>query len=274
MNTLKKIWKTKIRILLPKPVKRGLTKVHRFFAPDKIYSTTNRDEFTAKMLQIANNQQFTNPPAHTHNNLSPAQIWWGKQKDWQVKDVTPLRYEQLVKYMKEKFIPYLHLNYTVCDLACACGDFSFHIADKVKQVDAFDLAEGMINTARNIAQRKNIGNIVFKQADILQTVLPTERYDAFMMLGLLTCIDDPDINSVIKNVHNAMKVNAKLIVKDSLTFEKSTVYAYNYNTCYSAYYHTEKTYIDFYENNGFKLIDSIHLKEGEGVSFAGIFNRI
>jgi hypothetical protein len=71
-----------------------------------------------------------------------------------------------------------------------------------------------------------------------------------------------------------MKSKGKIIVKDSLTFEKSTLYTYDYVSEYSAYYHTEKEYVGFFENNGFKLLDFIHLDDGVGVSFAGIFERL
>jgi ubiquinone/menaquinone biosynthesis C-methylase UbiE len=151
-------------------------------------------------------------------------------------------------------------------MACACGDFSFLIADKVKQVEAFDLSERMIVTARKIAERKKINNIVFTPADAVQVKLGENRYDAFLMLGLLTCIDDPYIDGIVKKVHLSMKQKAKLIIKDSLTLEHTTEYVYDYNTKYSAYYHTQKELISFFENNGFRLIDMVVLEENLSIS--------
>jgi ubiquinone/menaquinone biosynthesis C-methylase UbiE len=151
-------------------------------------------------------------------------------------------------------------------LACACGDFSFLIADKVKSIEAFDLSGGMINQAISMAKTQNISNIVFKQADALLLQLPALKYDAFMMLGLLTCIDDPDVDGVIKKVHFSMKQNAKLIIKDSLSFGNSTEYVYCYDNAYSAYYRTKGEYISLFEVNGFKLIDMIFLEKNRSMS--------
>jgi 2-polyprenyl-3-methyl-5-hydroxy-6-metoxy-1,4-benzoquinol methylase len=260
MNTLKKIWKTKIRVLLPEQIKETLSFIGNGFRTTGYWQTSNRDEFLAKISQLDN----TNPPA---------QAWWGKQKKWKASNTTFVRYDRLVDFIRKNFEPCLKTDYVVCDLACACGEFSFLIASKVNTIEAFDLADGMVKTAKKIAQRKNINNIIFKQADILETVLQQDKYDAFMMLGLLTCIDDPHIDEILKNVHDSMKQGATLIVKDSITHEKSTQYVYDGNSGYSAYYRTEKNYIDLYEQNGFKFINSTYLDE-ECISFSGIFIRV
>jgi ubiquinone/menaquinone biosynthesis C-methylase UbiE len=274
VNSIKKFWKTKIRVLLPEWLKQTLSFVGNGFQKSRIFSTTDRNEFLTKIMQLSDNEHVENcsPDAILRSDSQPpARVWWSKQKDWKAKDVTPLRYERLSKFIMEKFAPYLQPDYIVCDMACACGDFSFLIADKVKQIEAFDLSEGMINTAKNIAKRKNINNIAFMSADAVQIKLEENKYDAFLMLGLLTCIDDPHIDGIVKKIHLSMKQKAKLIIKDSLTLKNNTEYVYNYNTRYSAYYHTQKDYISFFENNGFRLIDMIVLEHN--LSMSCIFEK-
>ena len=258
MKRLKKFWKTKIRVLLPNPIKRLLAKIGNSLFPfsPNIYSTTSRDEFLLYMSKINEKQEKNNA----------AQSWWSIQTDWTAKFTTPKRYNILSNFILQKFVPFLQPDFVVCDLACACGDFSFLIADKVKQIDAFDLAEGMIKTAIRTVKKKKINNIVFKQADALTINLGTNKYDAFMMLGLLTCIDDPYIIEIVKKVHHSMKDRAKLIIKDSLTLCDSTEYIYCSASGYSAYYHNQKEYLDFFNKNGFKLLDIVSLEEDKSIS--------
>jgi len=245
MKKIKKIWKTKIRVLLPNSVKRLLTKIGNRISPSDIYSTTSRDEFLLHMSKINKKQE----------NSNAAQAWWRKQEDWNPYIIHKEYYNNMKNFINMFFVPHLSNDSVVCDLACACGDFSVLIADKVKQIDAFDLAESMINVAINTAKKKKINNIVFKQADALSIDLETNKYDAFMMLGLLTCIDDPYIIEIVKKVHDSMKDGAKLVLKDGLLInEVNTKYIYNSTNEYSAYYRTYDDYLSIFLNNGFSLL--------------------
>jgi hypothetical protein len=66
MNRLKKIWKTKIRVLLPNPVINLLKTVGNALFPSEVFSTTNREKFLAKIAavilqQTTKHQTTTNP---------------------------------------------------------------------------------------------------------------------------------------------------------------------------------------------------------------------
>ena len=63
----------------------------------------------------------------------------------------------------------------------------------------------------------NINNIEFVQADAI-TLKFDRQYDNFMMLGLLTYINnEEEAEHIIRNVYEALKQGARLIVRDSLT---------------------------------------------------------
>ncbi|MDR1227354.1 MAG: class I SAM-dependent methyltransferase [Prevotellaceae bacterium] len=242
----------KLLAVSPPAVRLLLLKL-RLMLTGKVY-TTDREEF----LKVV----------PTHRTASAR--WWQRQSCWQAKVATPERYNRLAPYIETAFAPQLSKDFTVCDLACASGDFSFLIADRVKQVEAFDLSADMIGMAKETAAKMGIKNVDFRQAAAERLQLPADRYDAFMMLGLLTYIDIPNAAAIVKNVGRSMKPQAKLIVKDSITHNTSAQYVYVKS--YVAYYRTEKEYLQLFEGNGFRLLHSTYLEARKG-SIAAIFEK-
>jgi ubiquinone/menaquinone biosynthesis C-methylase UbiE len=204
--------------------------------------------------------------------------WWKSQKDWTLAGVFPNRYRFQSAYMQSRFIPFLRSDFYVADIACACGDWDFFIAGKVKEIDAFDLSAEMIETAKETAKQKNIRNINFIEANAL-TIQLSKKYDAVMMLGLLTYIwDTEEILRLIKKINASLKDGARLMVKDTLTYKSETMYHYNYRTKYQAVYHNKEWYIRLFTGNGFKLVgwEDISRKDDtdpDYLSFCGIFEK-
>jgi hypothetical protein len=63
MNIIKKIWKTKIRVLLPGWLKQMLSFAGNGFRRSNVFRTTDRNEFLKEVTKLFDNQQFT-PPTH------------------------------------------------------------------------------------------------------------------------------------------------------------------------------------------------------------------
>jgi ubiquinone/menaquinone biosynthesis C-methylase UbiE len=222
-------------------------KIPYYIKKNLVIRSTNKQEFFQKM--------------NTTKIEEIGEKYWSKQTKWQSQDNISLRrYKKMSKFIKNFFIPYLKKDFVVADLACAAGDITFIIADKVKQIDAFELSADMVDLATKQAKEKNIKNIIFTQANAVNLELHKEIYDAFIMFGLLTCLDDESVEIVVKKVFISMKPKAKLIVRESITHFKSTEYFYSAMTKCLVFHRTEKNYIKLFEDNGFKLIDKTKIE--------------
>lgn len=199
--------------------------------------------------------------------------FWGQQNNWSLENVFPERYKNQKKFVEQAFYSYLAPDQYVCDLASANGEWSFDIAGKVKCVEGFEYAGGMVDTATAEAQRRGIDNVSFQQADALTVEFP-RQYDNFMMMGLLTCIqDNEDAKKILAKVYGAMKDGARLVVKDSVNLEgQDIMFMYNYRTNYQGTYRMEEKYMELYQDAGFTLEQStmLHQVDNSGLKFGSV----
>lgn len=84
-----------------------------------------------------------------------------------------------------KFITYLDKSQKIGDLACKNGNGTRYVAQYVGKIDGFEYSESMVQTARKVAEKQGIENILFYQADACELELEC-AYDNFMMMGLMT----------------------------------------------------------------------------------------
>ena len=93
--------------------------------------------------------------------------------------------------------------------------------------------------------------------DLLQSVFN------FMMLGLLTCINnEEEAEHIIRNVYEALKQGARLIVRDSLTkTDYREIFLYNFISGYQAVYRNVECYRELFVRCGFEIESEIALKE-------------
>ena len=207
--------------------------------------------------------------------------WWTKQKNWTVKNgVNGFLDEQIKKWLEEMYLPYIDETQIVGDLACASGQWSFLIAKKAKQVYAFDYSKSMIDFAKDKAEKLNINNIEFVQADAI-TLKFDRLYDNFMMLGLLTCINnEEEAEHMIRNVYEVLKPGARLIVRDSLTkADYREIFLYNFISGYQAVYRNVECYRELFVRCGFEIESEIALKEEvtdgiEYVNYGAILKKV
>src|SRR6266852_5745748 len=94
----------------------------------------------------------------------------------------------------------------VLDLACGVGDPALSIAAEVApsgRVTATDLGPGMISLAENLARKKGITNIEFRQASAESLPFPGESYD------VLTCrfgiMFFPDLPKALRECFRVLK---------------------------------------------------------------------
>jgi SAM-dependent methyltransferase len=131
------------------------------------------------------------------------------------------------------------------------------IADRVKHVDGYELSADMVALAMQKAKRRGIMNVDFAVHDALNDVLPQGKYDAFMALGLFTCLDDDGTENAIKSIYQAMKPHGVLLVRDGISLCSLTEYFYDSRIGRTAYYRTTQRYVELFEKHGFKLMQNI-----------------
>lgn len=172
----------------------------------------------------------------------------------EIQQTSKMQSEMLQRY----FIPNLRKEDVVCDFACASGEWSEFIAPYVGHLDGFDCSENMLATARKNMEGRQINNISYQYMDAEQTSFK-RKYDHFLMLGLLTCIEDDTMASqIIKRVSDSIKSGGYLAVRDTLVmFETDKIY-YN-ETDYSAVLREKSVYEQLYLENGFELIAEEYL---------------
>lgn len=84
-----------------------------------------------------------------------------------------------------------------------------------------------------------------------------------MMLGLLTYINnEEEAEHIIRNVYEALKQGARLIVRDSLTkTDYREIFLYNFISGYQAVYRNVECYRELFVRCGFEIESEIALKE-------------
>jgi len=98
---------------------------------------------------------------------------------------------------------YLHPKSVVLDYGCATGSIALEIASMAKEVHGIDISSNMIEIAKSKADERNIKNIGFAQAAILDESLKEGTFDVILSLSILHLVADPAqvmdrINQVLK----------------------------------------------------------------------------
>ena len=158
-------------------------------------------------------------------------------------------------FLEKYFLPKMTKEDIVCDFACASGEWSEIISPYVGHIDGFDCSEKMIETAKNNAIIKKIDNISYSCMDAEQLHFD-RQYDHFILMGLLTCIDDEVlIEHIVQTVSDSLKIGGYLIVRDTLNMSESDKVYYNsLARKYSAVYHPKEVYENIYTRNGFEIL--------------------
>jgi len=166
--------------------------------------------------------------------------------------------EQKLKSETEKEInfmkPYLNKYFDVLDLGSGYGRLSIPMAEYSNKVHAVDFSDLFIN----ILKEKNIQNIVAECYDIVDYT-PDQNFDTVIMSGLFPCLDDEQIETIIKKSFDHVKQNGYLIIRTSVgTEERINVinqYSETLNALYTAFYRTEQEIDTLIKKIGFKKLE-------------------
>jgi 2-polyprenyl-3-methyl-5-hydroxy-6-metoxy-1,4-benzoquinol methylase len=104
---------------------------------------------------------------------------------------------------------YLEAGDLVLDFGCGTGRISNEIAGTVRAVHALDISSKMIEIARQKAEQRNIGNIVYAHSTILDERYQKSSYDAVLAFYILHLVEDAP--RVMQRIHELLKPGGLLI---------------------------------------------------------------
>ena len=224
-----------------------------------------QDSYSALWIKSTDRKIFDRIKAM---RFASTQDFWAQESSWSIKELFPELYKNQVDFIKKEFIPYLDNSKCVCDLACADGEWTFFISPFVKQVDGIEYSDLMVSKAKQEAKSKSILNVSFSQGDA-KTVVYSHPYDDFIMMGLLSYFnDDEDVELILNRIHDALKNNGRIMIKDSLIYDdikEDGYYFYNIDSGYESYYRTKKKLFDMFSKAGFELEKETVLREDERI---------
>ncbi len=135
------------------------------------------------------------------------------------------------KYMDEPFVTgtkaevdflIQHLNLTpeqrILDMGCGTGRHALELARRGYHVTGVDLSDGMLEQARQAAQKDNLTNVTFQQADATRyaTDTPFDRIYCVCegSLGLVGAGSNPQEHdlSVLRNLYAALKPGGQMLI--------------------------------------------------------------
>ena len=124
--------------------------------------------------------------------------FWNKMSkgyDAQVKSKFNEAYNKTIEITKK----YLKNTDIVLDYACGTGITTIELCENVKDINAIDISENMINIAKEKSEKRNIKNIQFNVVDIYDKRLKKGSFDVIMGFNILYFIRD--IDNVIKRIN-------------------------------------------------------------------------
>jgi ubiquinone/menaquinone biosynthesis C-methylase UbiE len=120
----------------------------------------------------------------------------------------------------------------ILDVACGTGKFSRSVAKIGTEVYGIDISRGMLEEAKKTAEKEDLRNIHFSQADAEKLPFPDRFFDAACCAGALHYF--PDTVKALKEIARVLKPRSPLAV---LTLTRRRFFKYKF-----VYEHLEETH--------------------------------
>jgi aspartate racemase len=138
-------------------------------------------------------------------------------------------------------VPFLNKQGIILELGCGHGRWSRTLSQYVKQIDAYDYSESLIEAAKRLTLQENIKNISFLCSSAENIVLQKE-YDWVVSIALLHYLSDEQYNKVIRLIRQAVKKGGLAVFRESFganrRFELHGYYSEVLSTEYHSIYRT------------------------------------
>lgn len=173
------------------------------------------------------------------------------------------------KWNKEKSIlldiikPYFKKDLDMLELGCGIGRWSRVFSEFVNSIDAFDYSESFIDIAREISNKNNTTNIIYKSRDVAN-IFPTKKYDYIVSVALLHYLNEIQYQKVIGLFKNFLNKGGIAILRESFGYKKRfELHGYYSNVLddeYNAVYRTSDDIIESLGDEFSVIYNEISLK--------------
>lgn len=155
-------------------------------------------------------------------------------------------------------------NDIVGDMACGSGYGTMMISKKCKQIKGYDIDMTTIDEVKKRYKKEN--NIEFEVKNLLY-IEDLNFYDKIISFETIEHFTPEEINIVLKKMHNALKINGKLIFSTPYNQEKSPISMRYHKTFYITEDVIKKFMTGLFEVENFYYQDynTHHLKNGDGL---------
>ena len=123
--------------------------------------------------------------------MNKSEKFWDKQAENYAKDQQNIQLTDNKDFINT--LKYLNIDDMVLDYGCGAGIVSNAIADKVKEIHAIDISSKMIEVAKNKASERNIENINYAQATILDERYKKESFNVILAFRILHMLEDTHV---------------------------------------------------------------------------------
>ena len=136
--------------------------------------------------------------------------FYGENADFFHSPLFRARHERDAKVVK-RFTP---PGARVLSLGCGEGGLELHLAADVRHVLGIDLSAEAIELARRQAEDAGVHNLDYRQADVLETALPTGSFDAVWGLAFLHHLPVSMVAPTLNRVHDWLRPGGRLVTID------------------------------------------------------------
>jgi len=106
---------------------------------------------------------------------------------------------------------YLRANDHILEIGCGTGSTALLLAENVNKITASDISANMTKIGSDKGKQQNISNVTFINADLFDSALGADIYDAVLALNLLHLIED--MPAAIRRINDLLKPGGVFISK-------------------------------------------------------------
>jgi ubiquinone/menaquinone biosynthesis C-methylase UbiE len=150
--------------------------------------------------------------------MQNAAVFWDKVSEKYAK--APISDEEAYLYTLNKTRGYLKATDHILEVGCGTGSTALLLAENVREITASDVSGKMIEIGRAQALRQGISNVNFIQADVLDTGLSAESYDAVLAHNMLHLLEDAP--AALQTIKMHLKSDGLFISKTVCSFGQGT----------------------------------------------------
>jgi len=153
----------------------------------------------------------------------------GRNSAFDNLNVTMLRDRapQLARYIHRAELSHLRRLATldqsadVLDLGCGNGRLTIEFAKRARNVVAVDFSQSLLDRGREEASRRGLDNINWQRATVKE-FHAEGTFDLIFLGGLLLCLNDEHVSSLLGKLRLMLKPDSLLISRDSVLIETET----------------------------------------------------